>query len=127
MTSLTTLVAGFASSVEGTAVGGGAVSGDVTKLAAGVALHGLCLAIAGEVVGATTLVAGGWSGTTGKTSTAGETSVAATRDGPASTKTDTSGVRASSGQVTGLATVVAASISSGTAQAQSRAIGLDMS
>jgi hypothetical protein len=56
--SLTALVAGLAGRVERAAVGRGAVARDVSKLAAGVALHGLSLAVTREVVGATALVAG---------------------------------------------------------------------
>lgn len=56
---LGTLVADLAGGAEGTAVGGSAVTGDVAELAAGVALHGLSLAVASEVVGTTALVAGG--------------------------------------------------------------------
>jgi hypothetical protein len=55
--SLTALVASLASSAEGTSVGSRAVPRDVTELAAGVALHSLGLAIPGEVVGSTALVA----------------------------------------------------------------------
>ncbi len=77
---LTALVAGLAGSVEGTAVGGGAVAGDVTELAAGVALHGLSLAIAGKVVGATALVAGSRARAAGEATTR-EAAVAATAHG----------------------------------------------
>lgn len=56
--SLGTLVADLAGGAEGAAVGGSAVAGDVAELAAGVALHGLSLAVTGEVVGAAALVAG---------------------------------------------------------------------
>lgn len=49
--SLSTLV------VDWTTVGSSAVARDVTELAAGVAFHGLSLAVAGEVVGTTALVA----------------------------------------------------------------------
>ena len=52
------VVADLASGVQGPAVGGGAVVGDMTKLAAGIALHGLRLAVTGVVVGATALEAG---------------------------------------------------------------------
>lgn len=58
MASLGTLVADLAGGAEGAAVGGSAVTGDMAELAAGVALHGLSLAVTGEVVGATALVAG---------------------------------------------------------------------
>jgi hypothetical protein len=60
--SLGTLVADLTGGAEGAAVGGGAVARDVAELAAGVALHGLSLAITGEVVGATALVAGRGTG-----------------------------------------------------------------
>ena len=53
------VVADLAGRVQGPAVGGGAVVGDMTKLAAGIALHGLRLAVTGVVVGATALEAGG--------------------------------------------------------------------
>lgn len=55
---LTALVARLARRVERAAVGSGAVTRDVTELAASVALHRLRLAVTGEVVGATALVAG---------------------------------------------------------------------
>lgn len=50
-------VASFASRVKRASTWRSALFGDVTKLATGVALHGLCLAVTGKVVGATTLVA----------------------------------------------------------------------
>lgn len=134
MAGLTTLVAGLTRSVQRAAIGGGTISRDVAELAAGIALHGLCLAIAGKVVRATALVAGSRSGATGESSTGRETSVATTGDGGSTsthtdtdTDTDTSGVRARSGQVARLAAVIAAPVSSGAAQTESRAIGLDMS
>lgn len=78
VSSLAALVACLASSVEGTAVGSGAVSGNVTELAAGVALHSLSLAITGKVVGATALVASGRARATGETTSAVATGEAAT-------------------------------------------------
>lgn len=134
MAGLTTLVAGLTRSVQRAAIGGGTISRDVAELAAGIAFHGLCLAIAGKVVRATALVAGSRSGATGESSTGRETSVATTGDGGSTsthtdtdTDTDTSGVRARSGQVARLAAVIAAPVSSGAAQTESRAIGLNMS
>lgn len=56
--SLGTLVADLTGGAEGTTVRSGAVTRDVAELAAGVALHGLSLAVTGEVVGTTALVAG---------------------------------------------------------------------
>lgn len=79
--SLTASVAGLACSVERTTVRGRAVTGDVTKLAASVALHGLSLAVTSEVVGATALVAAGSTATGEATATAGK----ATSEGSAST------------------------------------------
>lgn len=82
--SLATPVAGLASSVERAAVRGRAVTGDVTKLAASVALHGLSLAVASEVVRATALVAAG-STATSETTTA---TSKATPEGSAGTAAD---------------------------------------
>lgn len=56
------LVADLAGGAERAAVGSSAVTRDVAELAAGVALHGLGLAVTGEVVGTTALVAGGCAG-----------------------------------------------------------------
>lgn len=67
--SLAALVAGLASSVQGAAVGSSAIPGDVAELAASIALHGLSLAIASEVVGATALVASSGTRTVGEAST----------------------------------------------------------
>jgi hypothetical protein len=62
---LAAAVAGLATlAVKRAAVGRGAVAGDVTELAASVALHALGLAVARVVVGATALVAGGSTGNT---------------------------------------------------------------
>ena len=82
--SLATPVAGLASSVERATVRGRAVTGDVTELAASVALHGLSLAVASEVVRATALVAAGSAATSETTTAASE----ATSEGTASTATD---------------------------------------
>lgn len=69
MTGLATLVADLAGLAQRATVGGGAVTGNVTKLAAGVALHSLSLAVTGEVVGTTTLVAHGSAGEATKVTT----------------------------------------------------------
>ena len=79
---LAALVAGLAGSVERAAVGSGAITGDVAELAAGVALHGLSLAIAGEMVGSAALVAGGGTSTANEATTA-ETTEATTANGGA--------------------------------------------
>jgi len=51
-------VASLTRRVQRSAVGRGTIARDVTELATGVALHGLGLAIAGVVIGASALVAG---------------------------------------------------------------------
>lgn len=84
MTSLAASVAGLASSVERAAVGSGTVAGDVTELAAGIALHSLSLAITGKVVGTTALVAGSRTGTASEATTR-ETAIAATAHGGTAT------------------------------------------
>jgi hypothetical protein len=53
----------------------------VTELAAGIALHGLSLAITSKVVGTTTLVASGRARTTSETTTAVTTGEATTTHG----------------------------------------------
>lgn len=92
VTGLGALVADLAGRAQWTAVGGSAVTRDVTlsiasievhayrigsthKLSAGIALHGLSLTIPSEVVGASTLVAGGSPGVSSISTT--ETSVEA--------------------------------------------------
>jgi hypothetical protein len=125
--SLTALVAGLPSSVERTAVGGSAVTGDVAQLAASVALHGLGLAIPSEVVRAATLVTGSWARTTSEATTAAavRTRVSAAGNGGAATHW-ANGVGTSTGQVARLTTVVAATASASAAQAEGRAVGLDV-
>lgn len=147
MAGLTALVASLASGVEGTAVGGGAVAGDVAELAAGVALHGLSLAITGKVVGATALVAGGGTRAAGEAAT-GEAAVTATAHGGTTahgTRADRVGAgtlehvstqeygvcsRGAEAQtyskMAGLAAVVAAAAGGVAGEAQSRAVGLDV-
>jgi hypothetical protein len=138
VTGLAAAVACLAGSVEGTAVGGSAVAGDVawehvsnsrcregathTKLSTGVALHGLSLAITGEVVRSATLVAG--SRASAASEAAPEASVAAT--GSTSTATH-SWVGAVAGKVAGDTTAVAASAGTSSAQSQSRAVSLNVS
>lgn len=79
VTSLAAAVAGLSSSVQWTAIWCGAVAGDVAKLAAGVAFHGLSLAVTGKVVWSAALVAGSRTSTTSETAT--EPSVSTTRSG----------------------------------------------
>lgn len=150
VTGFTTLVAGLASSVQGATVGSGAVARDVAELPAGVALHRLCLAVAGKVVGAAALVAGG-ARATGESATAAVATVTTAADGTTAAHSDSGGVRASAlsnplalshvdldavsrlkvrgetyGEMTRLAAVVATATCAGTAQAESRAVGLDV-
>jgi hypothetical protein len=95
VTSLTALIASLASSVQGAAVGGSAIPGDVTELATSIALHGLSLAITGKVVGATTLVASSRARAVGKASTAIAADEAATTHGGATAHSSIAGVGAS--------------------------------
>lgn len=83
MAGLTAPVASLASCVEGAAVRGRAVTGDVAELAASVALHGLSLAVTREVVGATALVAAGSTAASETAATSESTS-----EGRASTTAD---------------------------------------
>lgn len=98
---LTALVAGLASSVEGTAVGSGAVAGNVTQLTTSVALHGLSLAVAGKVVRAAALVAGGRSGTTAEATSAVAAGKAAATHRSATAHSRSNGVGASTLQTNG--------------------------
>lgn len=83
--SLAAAVASLAGSVERASVGSSALAGDVAKLTTSIALHGLSLAIASEVVGATALVACSRTRTTSET-----TAEASTRTRGAATKTSSS-------------------------------------
>jgi hypothetical protein len=127
VSSLTALVAGLSSGVERATVGSGAVSGDVAELAAGVALHSLSLAITGKVVGTTALVAGGRARAASEA-----TSAVATRETTTAHRSTaahgarTNRVGTSTSKVTGLATVVASTAGTGAAQAESRAVSLDV-
>ncbi len=95
----------------------------LTQLAAGIALHGLGLAVAGKVVGTTTLVAGGRASAASETATEAS-SVAATGS---TSSTTHSRVGAVAGEVAGDTTAVATSARAGSAQAQSWAVSLDVS
>lgn len=126
VTGLAALVAGLASSVKRATVGSSAVPGDVAELAAGVALHGLSLAVTGKVVGATALVASSGTGAASETTTAVATGEAAAAHGGATAKSRANRVRAGASKVTRLAAVVAAAAGASTAQAESRAVSLDV-
>lgn len=119
-------VAGLAGRVGGAAIGRRAVTADVAELAAGVALHSLGLAVTGEVVGATALVAL-------SSAVVLDTSVAAAEATAGSTSATTDwGNRGSAWSwavarnVAILAARVAAVVAGTTAQAQSRAVSLNM-
>lgn len=126
VSSLTALITSLASSVERTAVRSSAIPRDVTELAAGIALHGLSLAITSKVVGTTTLVASSRARTTSETTTAVTTGEATTTHGSTTAHSRTNRVGAGASKVTGLATVVAAAASASAAQAEGRAVSLDV-
>lgn len=141
VTSLTASIAGLARRVQGAAVGRGAVAGNMAQLATGVALHGLGLAVTGEVVGAAALVAGGRTGAASEPTASSEAaSEAATSHGSAHwgdtaahgtrasarARANGNGVWAGASKMAGLAAVVASTASGVTAQPQGWAVGLDM-
>lgn len=127
VSSLAAPVAGLASSVEGTAVGSGAVTRDVTKLAASIALHGLGLAVSCKVVRPTALVASSGTSTASETATSWKPTGIASTAGRRSTRdTCTGGSRTGASQVTRLAAVVATTAGAGATQTQSRAVSLDV-
>lgn len=78
VTGFATSITSLASSVQRTAVRGGTVARNVAELATGVALHGLRLAVTSKVVGTTTLIAGGRTGTANKSTSSAHTADEAT-------------------------------------------------
>ncbi|KAI0420719.1 hypothetical protein F5X98DRAFT_15770 [Xylaria grammica] len=126
MAGLAALVAGLTGRVEGAAIRGGAIARDVAKLATGIAFHSLGLAVPGEMVGATALVAGRMARATGET-TASITTKTATSGRRTTTHVNTGRAGASPCKMARLPTVVAAAVSAGGAtQAEGRAISLNM-
>lgn len=121
---LTALVAGLASSAEWSTVWRSAVAGDVTELAAGEALQGLSLAVSGEVVALTALVAGGWAWSTLESPAWSKSSLKSTAWSESSTASSWWG-SAVAGKMSLKAASVAAS--SGSGEAESWAICLDVS
>jgi len=129
--SLTALVASFASSVEWAAIRGRTVTRDVTEFTTSIALHGLCLTISSEVVWSATFVAccrsrapsksASWYKSTLKASTRSTNTTAGTED-----RSGTGWVWARTRQVSWLTTVVASPACTGSAQAQSWAVCLNM-
>jgi hypothetical protein len=89
--SLTAPVASLASSVERASVRGRAITRDVTELAASVALHGLSLAVASEVVRATALVAAGSATTSEATAATGKATSEGRASSTATNRSDGSG------------------------------------
>jgi len=124
MASLTTSVARLASRVQWATVGSSAVAGNVTKLSAGIALHGLSLAIAGEVVRAAAFITGRGAVADKATTAADE---AATSGTSATPDRSCARSRAVASKVTDLAAGVATTSLRTTAHAESRAISLDVS
>lgn len=110
---LTALVAGLPRRVKRAAVGSGAVTRDVTELAAGVALHRLRLAVTGEVVGATALVASRGARATGEPATS-ETETTTAHGG--ATAHHARGVSTRPGKMPRLTAVVAAATGGATAK-----------
>jgi hypothetical protein len=96
----------------------------LTKLAAGVALHSLGLAVTGKVVRSTALVASGRASATSETATE-TSSIAATRRTASSTTH--SRVGAVAGKMASDTAAVAASAGAGSTQTQSWAVSLDVS
>lgn len=123
MTGFPATVAGLTGSVERPTVGRSAVARDVTKLAAGVALHSLCLTVAGKVVRSTALVA---SSRTTALESAPE-AAKSTTGGASATAHTSARVRAITGQVTSKTAGVASSAGAGAAQPKGWAVGLDVS
>jgi hypothetical protein len=138
VTSLGALVADLTGRAERATVGSGTITRDVAELAAGVALHSLSLAVTGEVVGATALVAGSGAlvaaeATTEITletaaratgATASRTSRGTTSGTGVGTGTGNSGAGAVAGKVAGLAAVVAAAV--GAVQTEGGTVSLDV-
>lgn len=123
MTGLTTLVARLASSVERAAVWSGTVTADVAELAACEALQGLSLAVSGEVVALTALVAGGWAWALESSTWSKASLESATRS--ESTTSNSWWCSAVAGEMALETTGVAAA--SGSGKAKGWAVGLDVS
>lgn len=122
VTSLGTLVADLASRAQGATIGGGAVTRDVAKLAASVALHSLSLTVTGEVVRATALIASGSARIT--TVSATEATVISTTRGTDTAASARSRSRAVASKVAWLAAVVATAIRA--IETQSGTVGLNV-
>lgn len=148
LSSLATLVAGLASSVQRTTVRSSAIPRDVSELAASIAFHCLSLAVSCKVVGTTALVAGSWTRATCKSTTRSESATESTTRRSANTtatwnRTWTSWAGAGAlknpsaifqcnvslktySQVSWLTTVVASTAGSSTTKTKGWAVGLDV-
>lgn len=124
MSGLTALVAGLASSAEWSAIWRSAVTANVAELAAGEALQSLSLAVSGEVVALTALVAGGWAWSSDESSAWGKSSLESTAWSESTTASAWWG-----GAVAGKVSLKAARVaaSSGSGKTEGWAIGLDVS
>jgi hypothetical protein len=125
VTGFSALITCLAGSVQGATIGGRAIARDVPKLAAGIALHSLCLAIASEVVGAAALVAGSRARAASKSAASKAEATPVHRS--TSAHVHARGVRAGTSKVARLATVIASAVSSTATESESWAIGLHMS
>ncbi|KAF2637394.1 hypothetical protein P280DRAFT_102032 [Massarina eburnea CBS 473.64] len=125
VTSLAASVAGLTRGVERSAIGSGAVTRNVTELATGVALHSLGLAVAREVVWSAALVAGRRA-TAAKSAPEASSCVSSAGSGCTPAHSTSAGVRAVASQMARETARVAASAGASSAQAQSRAVRLDM-
>lgn len=106
---LAALVACFASRVQGTAVRGGAVAGDMAQLATSIALHCLSLAVPSKVIRPTALVAGRMARTTGK-ATSSKSAETAAADGSTAAHVNAGGVRARSSEMARLSAIITAAV-----------------
>jgi len=121
VTSFTALVASLASSVERSTVRSGAVTGDVTELAACIAFHSLGLTIPGKVIWSSTFVTSSRTGSTSKTTTGSEsTTISTTRSTNTTTSTGNgscaSWAWARTSQMSWLSTIITTAAGAGSTQ-----------
>jgi hypothetical protein len=99
-------------------------AGKRTQLAAGIALHGLGLAIPGKVVGAAALVASSRAGAASEASP--EASSKSTPSGTSAASQTSTGVGAVASQMSRQTAAVAPAAGAGSAQTKGRAVSLDV-
>lgn len=131
VSSLTALVASFASSVERSTIRSSAVSGDMTELATGVAFHCLGLAISGKVIWPTALVAGCRARSTSKATTRSKSTTESTTRGTNTTASTWNRAWASwawacASQMSWEAAVVASATGSSPTETKSWAVSLNV-